>query len=224
MACRIVMLGGPGAGKGTQAQRLAEKHGLAHVSTGDIFRAQTENTTEMGQKIQRYLSAGRLLPDALVCEVVAERLNEADCRNGYILDGFPRSMPQAEEFDRLLSARNESLDIVIDLEVSDDEMVARLAARRTCPECGRIYNLKFNPPEQDEQCDEPDCAGTALVQRDDDREDTIRKRLKIYHETTKPILAYYDAKGLRRPVPGEQLSPDEIAAKINEIMSTAGVS
>ena len=224
MACRVVMLGGPGAGKGTQAQRLAERHGLAHISTGDIFRAQTESKTEMGQSIQKYLSAGRLLPDTLVCEVVAERLNEADCRDGYILDGFPRSMPQAEEFDRLLSTRAESLDIVIDLEVSDDEMVARLTARRMCPECGRIYNLKFNPPAQDEQCEEPDCAGKALVQRDDDREDTIRKRLNIYHETTKPLIAYYDAKGLRHAVPGEQLSPDEIAKKINEIMLTVGVS
>lgn len=224
MACRIVLLGGPGAGKGTQARRVSKKYGLPHISTGDIFRAHSENGTEIGKKIEDYVNNGQLVPDSLVCEIVADRLAKDDCKGGYILDGFPRSFPQAEELDRLLSERGESLDVAIDLVVSDDEMVARLSARRTCHECGKIYNLNSNPPKQEGICDEPGCNGAELTHREDDREETIRKRLKIYHATTEPVVAFYERKGLRQSIDGENQSPDDIASKIEELVSVSGVS
>lgn len=224
MARRIVLLGGPGAGKGTQARRISQKYGLPHISTGDIFRAHTENGTAIGKKIEGYVNSGQLVPDSLVCEIVAGRLAEDDCKSGYILDGFPRSGPQAEELDRLLGERGESLDVAIDLVVSDDEMVARLSARRTCPECGKIYNLKFNPPKEAEKCDEPGCHGAALAQREDDKEETIRARLKVYHDTTEPVVSFYDAKGLRKSIDGEHAGPDDVASKIEEIVSEPGAA
>lgn len=143
MAGRILILGAPGAGKGTQALRIADAHGWAHISTGDIFRAHQDEGTAFGKRIEGYLTAGELVPDALACEVVVDRLSENDCSDGYILDGFPRSVPQAEELDRILQQREESLDAVLVLEVADDEIVTRLTARRTCPTCGKIYNLTF---------------------------------------------------------------------------------
>lgn len=221
MAQRIVLLGGPGAGKGTQAKRIAEGGALSHISTGEIFRAHAEQKTELGQELQKYMSKGQLVPDELVCEIVAGRLCEADCRDGYILDGFPRSLPQAEELDRLLEERGESITIAVDLEVPDDEIVDRLSARRTCPNCGRIYNLKFDPPAQDGRCGEAACGGAELAHREDDREETIRERLKVYHEITEPIISFYAEKGLLKSVEAANQSPDDIALKIEEILSSA---
>ncbi|MBN2309668.1 MAG: adenylate kinase [Candidatus Hydrogenedentes bacterium] len=222
---RIIMMGAPGAGKGTQAQRIAATYGVPHISTGDIFRAHLKDGTELGRKVRGYLDAGELVPDEVTCDIVAGRLAEADCANGYVLDGFPRSIPQAEALGRFLDARNEQIDVVIDVAVPDEEIVGRLTARRTCKKCGAIYNLKFSPPASGDgtRCDRPGCDGE-LSQRGDDQEETIRQRLRVYHETTEPLLAYYDEHGILKSVPGSGLSPDGVFEKIEEILSAAGLS
>ncbi len=225
MAHRIVLLGGPGAGKGTQAKRLAESHDLLHISTGDIFRDHIKNKTELGGRIEDYLNSGQLVPDALTCEVVAGRLAQPDCARGYILDGFPRSIAQAENLDRLLGERGEALDIGISLDVSDDVIVKRLTSRRTCPTCGRIYNLISEPPAREGLCDAEECDGAELAKREDDAsEETVRERLRVYHETTEPIIAYYAKQGLLKSIDGPDLGPDDIATKIEEILQAAGVA
>ena len=224
MAGHILILGAPGAGKGTQASRLAEKHGWAHVSTGDMFRAHQEKGTDFGRSIQRYLTAGELVPDALTCEVVVDRLSQEDCEAGYILDGFPRSVPQAEALDDMLESRGEAVDAVILLQVGDEEIVERLTARRSCPKCGKIYNLKFSPPARDDACDEETCGGATLMQRDDDREDTIRQRLRVYHESTEPLIGYYTVRDLVQETNAAGKSPAEIAQNIEDILLAQGVS
>jgi adenylate kinase len=213
------MLGGPGAGKGTQAKRMAQAYGLPHISTGDIFRAHLKDGTPLGLQVKQYLDAGKLVPDALTCDMVADRIAQTDCAAGYILDGFPRSVPQAETFQRLLAARGEKLDLAINVEVTDQEIVNRLAARRSCPKCGAIYNLKYGPPKREGVCD---ADGEALLQRDDDREQTIRERLRVYHETTQPIIAYYEKQGILKTVHGTGSSPDAVFRKIEEMVSAAG--
>jgi adenylate kinase len=211
------MLGAPGAGKGTQAQRIAAARKLPHVSTGDIFRAHLKGGTELGKRVQKYLDAGALVPDELTCEIVYERLAEADCGDGYVLDGFPRSIPQAEGLERFLDGRDEGLSAAVDIDVPDDEIVGRLTNRRTCANCGAIFNLKFGPhPTGDAtHCDR--CGGD-LVQRDDDREETIRHRLKVYHETTKPLLEFYQSRGLLRSIPAAGMPPDTVFEKIEEAL------
>lgn len=224
MAGHILILGAPGAGKGTQALRLAEKHGWAHVSTGDIFRAHQEKGTEFGKSIQSYLTAGELVPDTLTCDMVGDRLSQDDCEAGYILDGFPRSVPQAEALDTMLESRSEAMDAVILLQLGDEEIVERLTARRSCPNCGKIYNLKFSPPARDGVCDDEACGGASLIQRDDDQEDTIRQRLRVYHESTEPLIGYYTVRGLIQETDAAGKSPDEIAQNIEDILSAQGVS
>ena len=224
MAGHVLILGAPGAGKGTQALRLAEKHGWAHISTGDIFRGHQERGTEFGKKIAPYLKAGELVPDALTCEAVGDRLSQPDCVEGYILDGFPRSAAQAQDLDRMLERRDEALDAAIVLEIGDEEIVERLTARRTCPECGKIYNLRFSPPAAEGVCDDANCGGAALVQREDDREDTIRQRLHVYHELIEPLIAYYRDRGLVRSIEAARQGPAEIAEKIEDILLAEGVS
>lgn len=223
MRRRIILLGGPGAGKGTQARWLSDKYGIPQVSTGDIFREHIEHQTESGKEMEDYLKKGRLVPDSLVCEIVTHRLAKDDCEDGYILDGFPRSLPQAEELDRILADRRETIDVAINLEVSDDAMVERNSARRTCSNCGAIYNLKSNPPKVEGECDSLGCEGAELVQRDDDRADTVRERVKIYHATTEPIIKFYEAKGLLKSIPAEGEGPEEIARKICEIVEETEV-
>ncbi len=218
MACRIVILGGPGAGKGTQARRLAKAFGMAHISTGDIFRSHVDNKTEVGRKIEEYMKSGKLLPDGLACGIVARRLAEADCRDGYVLDGFPRSIPQARELERLLAERGEALDLALNLDVTDDEIVERVADRWTCPVCGRIYNVKSKPPARKGLCDRIECAGAALIHRDDDTEDVIRRRLEVYHQTTEPIIAFYREKELLDTVGGADLSADEVTRRIEAVL------
>ena len=220
VARRIVLLGPPGAGKGTQAKRIRRAHGMPHISTGDIFRAHIHNQTPIGRRIAEYVNNGKLAPDSLACKIVADRLAEPDCANGYLLDGFPRTLPQAEEFDRLLGEREETLDLVIDLEVPDDELVDRLTDRRICPNCGKIYNLKLQPPKRDMQCDKSECDGARLEHREDDQEETIRERLKVYYRDTAPVIEYYKEKGLLRAVGGQNQSPGDIAVKIEEILTT----
>jgi adenylate kinase len=223
MVGRVVILGAPGAGKGTQARRMARKHSWPHISTGDIFRSHLDHKTAIGQKIESYMRSGQLVPDALACQIVVERLAAPDCAGGYILDGFPRSVPQAESLDRMLSDRHESLDAVILLTVDDDELVERLTARWTCPHCGKIYNGKFNAPKHEGYCDKPGCEVVRLVQREDDREDTVRRRLKVYHETTEPLIQHYDRQGLLRRVAGGA-SPEAIEQEIEDVLKVLGAS
>jgi len=213
------MLGAPGAGKGTQAKRIAEVHGLPHISTGDIFRAHLKAGTPLGLQVRQYLDAGQLVPDALTCEIVAERTVQPDCAKGYILDGFPRSLPQAEEFQRLLTERGAKIDYAINIDVTDAEIIERLTARRSCPTCGAIYNLKFQPPKSANLCDND---AEPLIQRVDDQEATILNRLSVYHETTEPIIAYYEQQGVLETICGTGSTPDAIFTKVEEILTTSG--
>lgn len=224
MGLRIVMLGAPGAGKGTQAKRIAEKHGLPHISTGDIFRANLKAGTPLGLKAKGYMDAGQLVPDELTCELVADRIVQADCAKGYVLDGFPRSVPQADALRVMMANRGDRLDVAVNIDVNDGEIIDRLTARRTCPKCGAIYNLKFTPPKQEGVCDNPGCGGAALLLRDDDREETIRQRLEVYHETTEPIIAFYEKEGILKTVNGTGSTPGAVFDKIEEILGSTGAS
>lgn len=222
MSWRIVMLGAPGAGKGTQAQRIAQALQIPHISTGDIFRGHLSKGTPLGLRVREYLDSGRLVPDALTCEIVADRIAQPDCANGFILDGFPRSQPQAEELQRMLTARNENISVAINIDVLDDEIVQRLTARRFCPKCGAIFNLKFKPSKRGNLCDSKGCDNVELIQRSDDTEETVRERLRIYHDTTEPIIAFYEQLGLLKTVVGTGLTPDDVFKKVEEIISVSG--
>jgi len=224
MGLRIVMLGAPGAGKGTQAKRIAKARALPHISTGDIFRAHLRDGTDLGRQVQEYLDTGQLVPDELTCAIVAERLGEADCREGYILDGFPRSVPQADTIGAVLTARGETLDVAVNITVDDDDIVERLTARRCCAKCGAIYNLKFDPPQRDGVCDEAACAEAELVHRKDDQEGTIRERLRVYHETTEPIIAYYAERGILKTVSGAGATPADVFAAVEEMLAAIEAS
>lgn len=217
MAYKIVMLGAPGAGKGTQAKRIADRDSVPHISTGDIFRAHLQEGTEIGKQVQQYLDTGQLVPDELTCRIVADRLSEVDCAEGYVLDGFPRSVPQAETLQDLLDERGDKLDVAIDIAVPGDEIVGRLTARRTCPDCGAIYNLKFGAPARAGYCD--NCAEVELIQRTDDCEETILERLRVYHEITEPIIEFYGKHGLLETV-SESGGPDEVFKRVVEIISS----
>lgn len=219
MGLRIVMLGAPGAGKGTQAKQMADKFGLPHISTGDIFRAHLREGTPLGLQVKSYLDSGQLVPDELTCAIVADRTAQNDAKNGYILDGFPRSLPQAEEFQRLLEQRGEKINLAINIDVKDSEIVDRLTARRSCPKCGAIYNLKFKPPKKNNACD---LDGETLIQRQDDKEETVKERLNVYHETTEPIIDYYARQGVLQTVEGTGSTPGDVFKKVEEIVSAAG--
>lgn len=210
MALRIVMLGAPGAGKGTQAVRIAKDFNLPHISTGDIFRKHLKEGTDLGKQVQNYLNSGQLVPDELTCAIVEDRLTEADCANGFILDGFPRTVPQAEALDALLNKISQNLTVAIDIEVPDEEIVERLSARRSDPETGAIYNLKFDPPP-------PEVAGR-VIQREDDKPETIKERLRVYHENTEPIIGYYQKQGLLTSISGAGSTPDKVYEKVKEIL------
>lgn len=210
MGLRIVMLGAPGAGKGTQAVRMAQELGIPHISTGDIFRKNLREGTELGKQVQGYLNSGALVPDALTCDIVADRLQEADCADGYILDGFPRSVPQAEMLTNFLGTRGEKIDVAINIDVPDTEIIERLSARRSDPDTGSVYNLKFNPP--------PPEIADKLIQRDDDKPETVKSRLETYHETTEPIISYYAEQGVLTNIPGDNAGPDEIYRRIMEAL------
>ncbi|MCC6491324.1 MAG: adenylate kinase [Candidatus Hydrogenedentes bacterium] len=217
MGLRIVILGAPGAGKGTQARKLAEKRGIPHISTGDIFRAHLSEGTEFARQIDPYMKSGALVPDELTIAIVEERLGRPDCRDGYVLDGFPRSLEQTQALERMTASQGPGIDAAIDLRVPDDELVARMGARRTCAECGTIYNLKFNPPKGGGmRCDRNGCGGQ-LVQRPDDNEDTIRQRLFIYHKTAGPIYEYYEERGILHIVRGD-VSPEVVFATVEDIV------
>ncbi len=211
---RLILLGPPGAGKGTQAKRLIERYGIPQISTGDILRAAVRDGTDLGKKAKEYMDAGELVPDEVVIGIIEERLQEADCAKGFILDGFPRTVAQADALNRVLGNLGQAIDHVVSIEVPDEELVERLTGRRTCRGCGAMYHVKFSPPVADGVCDK--CGGE-LYQRDDDREETIRARLKVYHDQTAPLVEYYEKAGLLRRIPG-QGSVDEIYARIEGVL------
>lgn len=195
----LVLFGPPGAGKGTQAQFLVDSLGVPQISTGDILRAAVKAGTELGLKAQAIMQQGGLVSDEIVLGIVAERLSQSDCAAGFILDGFPRTMPQAEALDSILSKVGRKIQAVVSLEVQNDEIVVRLSGRRSCKDCGKGYHLKFDPPSADGVCA---VCGGVLMQRDDDREDTVRNRLNVYESQTAPLKEYYQAKQVLRPVVG----------------------
>jgi adenylate kinase len=198
---RAVLLGPPGAGKGTQAVRLVEKYNVPQISTGDIFRANIKEGTELGKKAQEYMNAGNLVPDELVVDLVKDRLVKEDCRNGYLLDGFPRTIYQAEELDKFLAEQGQKLDAVINFKVSNEALIKRLTGRRVCKDCGVGYHLEFAPPKTDGVCDK--CGGE-LLQRADDTRETVEKRISVYEEQTAPLIGYYTDNGLIRNFDAEK--------------------
>jgi len=198
---KIIMLGAPGAGKGTQAVMIAEKYGLPHISTGDIFRANIKNGTELGKEAKKYMDQGLLVPDELTVKILLDRVAKEDCKNGYVLDGFPRNIPQAEVLDRALSELNDKIDYAIDVDVPDENIIKRMSGRRSCPSCGATYHVTNVPPKKEGICDK--CGGN-LVQRDDDQEETVMNRLNVYHEQTQPLIEYYGKKGILKIVDGTQ--------------------
>lgn len=190
---KIIMLGAPGAGKGTQAKMIAEKFGIPHISTGDIFRANIKNGTELGKKAKQYMDDGTLVPDELTCDLVVDRIAQDDCAKGYILDGFPRTIPQARALDRALEKMQTSIDYAIDIEVPDARIVERMSGRRACVSCGATYHIRFNAPRKEGICD---VCGSELILREDDHENTVQTRLDVYHEQTQPLIDFYREKGI----------------------------
>ena len=196
---KIIMLGAPGAGKGTQAKKIAAKYDIPHISTGDIFRANIKNGTELGNKAKTYMDQGLLVPDELVVDLVVDRVQQDDCKNGYVLDGFPRTIPQAEALDNALKAIGDKVDFAIDVEVPDENIVRRMGGRRACVGCGATYHVVYNPTKEEGTCDT--CGGELIV-RDDDKPETVLSRLEVYHNQTQPLIDYYKGQGILKSVDG----------------------
>ena len=206
---KIIMLGAPGAGKGTQAKQIAAKYSIPHISTGDIFRANIKNGTDLGKKAKEYMDKGLLVPDELVVDLVIDRFKEPDCAKGYVLDGFPRTIPQAEALDKALTAIGESVDYAINVEVPDENIVRRMGGRRACVGCGATYHIVYSPTKVEGKCDT--CGGDLII-RDDDKPETVQNRLAVYHEQTQPLIDYYTKKGIIAEVDGTQDMNDVFAA------------
>ena len=200
----LILLGAPGAGKGTQAEKICEKLGIPAISTGNIIREALANGTEMGLKAKEYINAGQLVPDEVVIGIIKERLAKDDCRNGFILDGFPRTIPQAQALDEM----GVVIDRVIDIEVADETVVKRMSGRRVCSKCGASYHLEYKKPVSDGVCD---SCGAELIQRKDDHPDTVLDRLKVYHEQTEPLKDYYEKTGKLKVVEGQEEVKDTTA-------------
>ena len=196
---KIIMLGAPGAGKGTQAKMIAEKFDIPHISTGDIFRANIKNGTELGKKAKEYMDKGQLVPDELTVEILLDRVAADDCKNGYVLDGFPRTIPQADVLDKELTKLGDKVDFAINVDVPDENIVRRMSGRRACLKCGATYHIEHIPPKQEGICDK---CGSELVQRDDDKPETVQNRLSVYHEQTQPLIDYYNKKNILKSVDG----------------------
>lgn len=211
---KIIMLGAPGAGKGTQAKMLASKYEIPHISTGDIFRANIKNGTELGKKAKEYMDQGLLVPDELTVDLVIDRITKEDCKNGYILDGFPRTIPQAEALDAALVKLGEKLDYAVDVDVPDESIVSRMSGRRACTGCGATYHVVFNPSEKGDNCQ---VCGEPLILRDDDKPETVQKRLDVYHDQTQPLIDYYKKQGILNTVDGTR-KMDEVFAAITGIL------
>ena len=202
---KIIMLGAPGAGKGTQAKMIADKYGVPHISTGDIFRANIKEGTELGKKAKTFMDQGLLVPDDLVVDLVVDRVKNPDCGKGYVLDGFPRTIPQAECLDKALAEMNDSMDYAINIDVPDENIITRMGGRRACVGCGATYHVVNIPPKKEGICDR--CGGE-LILRDDDKPETVKKRLDVYHEQTQPLIDYYTKKGIIKDVDGTQQMDD----------------
>lgn len=198
---KIIMLGAPGAGKGTQAKKIADKYQVPHISTGDIFRANIKNGTELGKKAKTYMDQGLLVPDELVVDLVVDRLAQDDCKNGCVLDGFPRTIPQAESLDAALAAKGEAIDYAIDVDVPDENIINRMSGRRACVACGATYHIVHIPTKVEGVCDR---CGEGLILRDDDKPETVKKRLDVYHAQTQPLIDYYTTKNVLKSVDGTQ--------------------
>ena len=210
----IIMLGAPGAGKGTQADLICEKYAVAHISTGDIFRANIKNGTPLGLEAKKYIDEGRLVPDELTVRILLDRVEQDDCSNGYVLDGFPRTIPQADVLRGELERQGKKIDYAIDVEVPDENIVGRMSGRRSCPVCGASYHIVALPPKQEGICDH---CGSELIHRDDDKPETVQNRLNVYHEQTQPLIDYYRKAGVLHTVDGTK-SRDEVFADICAIL------
>lgn len=205
---RIIMLGAPGAGKGTQAKKIAEKYNIPHISTGDIFRANIKNGTELGVKAKSYMDQGLLVPDELVVDLVADRIQQDDAKAGYVLDGFPRTIPQAESLDAALAKMGQKIDYAIDVEVPDENIINRMSGRRACVKCGATYHLQYAKPKADGVCD---VCGGKLILREDDKPETVQKRLSVYHQQTQPLIDYYENQNALKEVDGTKDMEDVFA-------------
>ncbi len=202
---KIIMLGAPGAGKGTQAKKIAAKYGIPHISTGDIFRANIKGGTELGMKAKTFMDQGMLVPDEITIGMLMDRIHEADCKDGYVLDGFPRTIPQAESLTEALKGMGEAIDYAVDVDVPDENIVSRMGGRRACVACGATYHVEFNAPKTEGVCD---TCGEKLVLRDDDKPETVQKRLNVYHEQTQPLIDYYKNAGVLKEVDGTKNMED----------------
>ena len=211
---KIIMLGAPGAGKGTQAKMIAEKYSVPHVSTGDIFRANIKNGTELGKEAKKYMDQGLLVPDELTVKILLDRVAQDDCKNGYVLDGFPRTIPQAQVLDKALSELDDAIDYAINVDVPDENIIRRMGGIRACLTCGATYHVEHIPPKKEGICD---ACGSELVLRDDDKPETVKKRLDVYHKQTQPLIDFYEAKGILKSVDGT-VPMEDVFAAITEIL------
>lgn len=211
---KIIMLGEPGAGKGTQAMRMTEKYQIPHISTGDIFRANIKAETELGKEAKTYIDKGLLVPDSVTENMVLDRISQPDCNGGYILDGYPRTIPQADFLWDALAAKGETIDYAINIRVSDDAIIERIAGRRACPKCGSTYHLAYAAPEREGLCDK---CGAELYLRDDDRPETVKKRLEVFHEISEPLIKYFNKKGVLHTVDGTQ-EMEQVFQDITDIL------
>ena len=211
---KIIMLGAPGAGKGTQAKMIADKYGVPHISTGDIFRANIKNGTELGMEAKKYMDQGLLVPDELTVRILLDRVAQDDCKNGFILDGFPRTIPQAEVLDSELTKLGDHIDYAINVDVPDENIVKRMSGRRACLTCGATYHIEHVPPKKEGICD---VCGSELVLRDDDKPETVKNRLNVYHEQTQPLIDFYTEKGVLKTVDGT-VPMEEVFAAITAIL------
>lgn len=196
---KIIMLGAPGAGKGTQAKMIADKYSVPHISTGDIFRANIKNGTQLGMEAKEYMDQGLLVPDELTVKILLDRVAQEDCKNGYVLDGFPRTIPQAEVLDKALAELGDEIDYAINVDVPDENIVKRMSGRRACLACGATFHMEHVPPKQEGICDR---CGKELVLRDDDKAETVLNRLSVYHDQTQPLIEFYSSKGVLKTVDG----------------------
>lgn len=212
---KIIMLGAPGAGKGTQAKMIAKEYGIPHISTGDIFRANIKEGTELGKEAKTYMDAGQLVPDELTVKILLDRVAKEDCKNGYVLDGFPRTIPQAEVLDEALTKLGDKIDFAIDVDVPDENIVRRMGGRRACVTCGATYHIEHVPPKKEGICD---TCGSELILRDDDKPETVSNRLKVYHDQTQPLIDFYTKKGVLKSVDGT-IDMMDVFAAIKEILA-----
>ena len=209
---KIIMLGAPGAGKGTQAKMIADKYAVPHVSTGDIFRANIKEGTELGKEAKKYMDQGLLVPDELTVKILLDRVAKEDCANGYVLDGFPRTIPQAEVLDKALTELGDKIDYAINVDVPDENIIKRMSGRRACLTCGATYHIEHVPPKAEGICDK--CS-QELVLRDDDKPETVKNRLDVYHKQTQPLIDFYSDKGVLKTVDGTVDMKDVFAAIVS---------